>query len=121
MQLYLSAFWLPWEFAEEQQIHRCAQTGTAQDRVQLSCSYINTCVLPRFVVIPQGYFRIYIEQIIPHTPRGFAYPYHFGAMRPTTQVGSYFLSSRSGCPLLWWIDRPGGRASSAVVVEAFDL
>jgi len=34
----------------------------------------------------QAYFRIYLEQIIPHTPKGFAYPYHFGAMRPTTQM-----------------------------------
>ncbi len=36
----------------------------------------------------QAYFRIYLEHIIPHTPKGFAYPYHFGAMRPTTQVCS---------------------------------
>lgn len=40
----------------------------------------------RYLSDAKGYFRYYIDQIIPHTPRGFAYPYHWGAMRPTTQM-----------------------------------
>jgi hypothetical protein len=34
----------------------------------------------------QGFFRPYLQQIIQHTPAGLAYPYHFGALRPTTQM-----------------------------------
>ena len=50
----------------------------------------------------QGFFRIYLQQIIPHTPRGLAIPYHWGAFRPTTQaqpllfsVGVIFISERN--------------------------
>lgn len=34
----------------------------------------------------KAFFRIYLEQIIPYTPGGLAFPYHWGAFRPTTQV-----------------------------------
>jgi hypothetical protein len=34
----------------------------------------------------QRFFDQYLNQQIPHTPNGLAYPYHFGALRPTTQM-----------------------------------
>ena len=34
----------------------------------------------------QAFFTLYLNQVIPYTPGGFAYPYHWGASRPTTQV-----------------------------------
>ena len=34
----------------------------------------------------KAFFRIYLDQIIPYTPGGLAFPYHWGAFRPTTQV-----------------------------------
>ena len=34
----------------------------------------------------KNFFDQYLNQQIPHTPNGLAYPYHFGALRPTTQV-----------------------------------
>lgn len=34
----------------------------------------------------KAFFNIYLNQIIPYTPGGLAFPYHWGAFRPTTQV-----------------------------------
>ncbi len=33
-----------------------------------------------------NFFNLYLQQTIPYTPGGLAYPYHWGALRPTTQV-----------------------------------
>lgn len=34
----------------------------------------------------RAFFDQYLNRQIPHTPNGLAYPYHFGALRPTTQA-----------------------------------
>ena len=36
-----------------------------------------------------NFFNLYLQQTIPYTPGGLAYPYHWGALRPTTQVLTY--------------------------------
>ena len=48
-----------------------------------------------------NFFDLYLKQTIPYTPGGLAYPYHWGALRPTTQVcpqGLNFLRVQAlGC------------------------
>ena len=47
-----------------------------------------------------NFFNLYLQQTIPYTPGGLAYPYHWGALRPTTQVGradASTLSARFEC------------------------
>lgn len=42
----------------------------------------------------KAFFTLYLDQIIRYTPGGLAFPYHWGAFRPTTQV-PYSTSHRA--------------------------
>lgn len=62
------------------------ETGNKIPGLTVLMGQVDPANVGKYLQDAQGFFRPYLDQIITHTPNGLAYPYHFGALRPTTQM-----------------------------------
>jgi hypothetical protein len=60
--------------------------AVSQELTHPSAAQIDPSNAGRYFDNARAFFDQYLNRQIPHTPNGLAYPYHFGALRPTTQV-----------------------------------
>lgn len=62
------------------------ETGQKLPALQVIMAEVDKANAAKYQSDSKAFLDLYLNQIIPHTPIGLAYPYHWGALRPATQA-----------------------------------
>mmetsp|Transcript_6836 Transcript_6836/g.19716 ORF Transcript_6836/g.19716 Transcript_6836/m.19716 type:complete len:804 (+) Transcript_6836:5446-7857(+) len=67
------------------------ETGEKLPGLQVLMADVDPTKAAAYQADSKVFLDLYVKQTIPHTPKGLAYPYHWGALRPATQAAMLAL------------------------------